>query len=132
MPVTLDVGQTFALPTPERLDSARIAAFAQVGGDDSPAHLNDAQAQAVGFPRALAHGMLGMALLGRLLTETFPDATLLQFSSRFVAMTFHDDLLICTATVATVTDATASFTLKAVNQDDTVVLTGAAAMSFPR
>jgi len=126
------IGQTFALGGPERLDTARIRAFAAAGGDESPAHFSDAEARAVGFPRALAHGMLGMAMLGRLITDHFPQSRMRAFGARFVAMTFHDDVLTCTATVESI-DATAKvahLALLAVKQTGQVVLTGTATVSI--
>jgi acyl dehydratase len=126
------LGQIFSLAKRERLDTARIAAFAEISGDASPSHLSDTQAQAVGFPRALAHGMLGMAFFGRLIVDHFPQSQLRTLRSRFVAMTFHGDLLECTATVDNI-DADRNIvhlSLLAINQHGQTVLTGAAQLSM--
>jgi acyl dehydratase len=120
------IGQIFVAT--ERLDTERIIAFAQVCGDASPAHLIDSEAQAVGFPRALAHGMLGMALLGRLIEQSFPHSSLKAFRTRFVGMTFHDDLLECGVTVDKIDESanTVQLALSATNQEHQTVLTGTA------
>lgn len=120
------VGQIFV--NTERLDTERIIAFAQVCADSSPAHLSDSEAQAVGFPRALAHGMLGMALLGRLIEQSFPQSKLKRFRVRFVGMMFHDDLLQCSATVDKIDRAANALQLAllATHQERQTVITGAA------
>ena len=126
------VGRTFTLSEPERLDSKRIIAFAQAGADASPSHLSDEEAKAVGFPRALAHGMIGMAFLGRLIEHSFPHSRLRSLRARFVAMTYHDDLLWCTATVEKV-DSVANIVelaLSATNQNEQTVLAGSATVSI--
>jgi acyl dehydratase len=124
----LVAGQALTFPA-QRLGTDRIKAFAAVSGDDSPTHLTDAAARMAGFPKALSHGMLGMAFMGRLLLEAFPGTALTAFTCRFTAMTFHDDALECIATVDTMDAATTRFTLSATNQDGVVVLTGTAEMS---
>jgi acyl dehydratase len=130
MPVSkYAVGQIFAAT--ERLETERIIAFARVCGDASPAHLSDSDAQTAGFPRALAHGMLGMALLGGLIEQSFPHSRLKSFGARFVGMMFHNDLLHCAVTVDNIdgTSNTVRLALLATNQERQTVMTGAATVS---
>lgn len=106
------------------LTSDRIATFARFGADDSPSHLDDAEARRIGYPRALAHGILSMALAGRLFHQALPDAQLIRFQSRFVAMTFHNDVLRCHATVRERTGDLVLLDVLIHNQDDKIVMTG--------
>jgi 3-hydroxybutyryl-CoA dehydratase len=46
-----------------------ISAFADLSGDRNPLHLDDGAAHAAGFPRRIAHGVLGLALATGLLNQ---------------------------------------------------------------
>jgi acyl dehydratase len=129
---TLEVGQILRLARPEVLSESKIVAFAAAGADSSPTHLSNAAAREVHLPRALAHGMLGMALMARLLLDHFPQSALKSLQARFVAMTFHEDHLTCTARVDRIVseEHSAYLALLAVNQNGNVVLTGSASVSL--
>jgi acyl dehydratase len=62
-----------------------LARYAEASGDTNPLHLDPAFARKAGFPDVIVHGMLAMALLGRLVTESFPMRRVLGFSARFGA-----------------------------------------------
>jgi len=62
-----------------------LAAFAAASGDENPLHLDPQVARAGGHEDVIAHGMLTMAWLGRLLTENLPQGRLRSFRVRFVA-----------------------------------------------
>ena len=47
------------------------------------------------MPDVIAHGMLSMAYLGRMLTDWQPQARLRKFSSRFAAITHVHDVIAC-------------------------------------
>ncbi|WP_188941845.1 MaoC family dehydratase [Nakamurella endophytica] len=47
----------------------RLVRYAGASGDFNPIHWNDRVASAVGLPGVIAHGMLTMALAGRLVTD---------------------------------------------------------------
>lgn len=130
----LKIGQVLTVERPLRLSKERIAEFAETSGDASIVHLDDQAARDFGFPKALAHGLLGMTLAGRLLTDHFPQHQLKQFSSRFIAMTFVDDVLRCEAVLTGLRDAdegrSAAFSLKAINQNDEIVMTGTALVAL--
>ena len=57
--------------------------YASASGDLNPLHLDAAFARQAGFDDVIVHGMLGMALLGRLMTECLPAYPLLTFRARF-------------------------------------------------
>ena len=125
------IGDRVFLAAPELLDFERIAAFGEVCGDSSPTHLTDAAAQAANFPRAVAHGILGMAFCGRMIENEFPDFKLLTLQARFVAMTFHGDILSCFGTIEAIDTETENMRLSLTvsNQREITVLRGTATLS---
>ena len=114
------------------LSRDRIAAFAETSGDASNVHLDDRVAQEFGFPQALAHGLLGAALAHRLICRHFPQHSIRRVSTRFVAMTFADDVLRCEARITELggTDSATELTITALNQNDEVVMTGDASIAL--
>ena len=53
----------------KHVTQAQIDAYANVSGDHNPIHLDQQAARAVGLDGTIAHGMLGMAFAGQLLTD---------------------------------------------------------------
>ena len=64
-----------------------LALFAGASGDHVPLHIDTDFARRAGMPDVFAHGMLGMAWVGRLITEWAPQSALRSLSVRFVAIT---------------------------------------------
>lgn len=60
-----------------------LAQYAHASGDMNPLHLDEAFARKAGFDNLVVHGMLNMALLGRLLTDHFETDAIRGFSTRF-------------------------------------------------
>ena len=122
----------FVAPPVTRL---QLALFAAAGADPNAIHLDDAVAQASGLPRAIVHGMLTMAFLGRLLTRQFPLSSVRSLDARFVAMAFPGDTITCTGTVTG--SATESgkriveLDVAARNQNGVTLLTGKARVAWP-
>jgi acyl dehydratase len=52
-----------------RISRADLVRYAGASGDFNPIHWSDRMADAVGLPGVIAHGMLTMALAGRLVTR---------------------------------------------------------------
>ena len=121
----------FVAPPVTRL---QLALFAAAGADPNSIHLDDAVAQASGLPRAIVHGMLTMAFLGRLLTRQFPLASVRSLEGRFVAMAFPGDTITCTGTVRGCSmksgEHVVDLDLAARNQDDVTLLTGKACVAW--
>ena len=78
------------------LTRATLALFAGASGDHNPIHTDIHFARAAGMPDVVAHGMLSMAWLGRLLTNWAPQRDLREFSVRFSAMTQVGERIVCT------------------------------------
>jgi len=81
------------------LSRATLALFAGASGDHNPIHIDIDFARAAGMPDVVAHGMLSMAWLGRLLTNWAPQRDLREFSVRFSAMTQVGERIVCTGRV---------------------------------
>jgi acyl dehydratase len=73
------------LPTLElRVTRADLVRYAGASGDFNPIHWSDRAATGVGLPGVIAHGMLTMALAGRLLTRWAGDpAAVRSYGVRF-------------------------------------------------
>lgn len=71
------------LPAVEfRITRADLVRYAGASLDFNPIHLSERFAKAVGLPDVIAHGMLTMALAGRVVTE-WGAGELLDYSARF-------------------------------------------------
>jgi len=67
-----------------QLSRTDLIRYAGASGDFNPIHWSDRVAVAAGLPGVIAHGMLTMALAGRLLTEWTGDpGAVVEFGVRF-------------------------------------------------
>lgn len=103
-----------------------IALFAGGSGDHNEVHLDVDAARAAGMDDVFVQGMLSMAYLGRLLTDTFGQDALLSFSTRFTAITPVGAEPTCAGEVVSVEDGTATVELSVTLADGTQTLLGRA------
>jgi acyl dehydratase len=96
---TLRVGADLPGLTLPPLTRAELARYADASGDHAAVHLDDDYARAMGFPGVIAHGLLVMAYLGRVLSDWQPVERLRSFSCRFVAVTLPGESLRCSGRV---------------------------------
>lgn len=82
----MSVEAGFELPPLElQVTRADLVRYAGASLDFNPIHWNEKFAGEVGLPGIIAHGMLTMALAGRIVTNWLGDPTaVLEFGSRFV------------------------------------------------
>src|SRR5260370_25868402 len=73
--------------------------YAEASGDLNPLHLEAQFARQAGFDDVIVHGMLGMALLGRLITESFARHRLVTFAARFPHITRAGEAIYFPATL---------------------------------
>ncbi|WP_028929143.1 MaoC family dehydratase [Pseudonocardia asaccharolytica] len=85
MPAWSAIAKGDELPPLElRLTRADLVRYAGASGDFNPIHWSDRTAAAVGLPGVIAHGMLTMALAGRLVTRWVGDpAAVRSYAVRF-------------------------------------------------
>jgi len=94
-------------------------------------HTDDAFAQKIGMQGVIVHGMLVMGFLGEYVMKLAGDvAQVKQFSMRFGAMTLPGDAITCTAQVKEIHEAEVVLELTVRKQDQTVVGSGKATLSF--
>jgi len=91
------VGLGYELPSLSlpKISRRTLALYAGAAGDDNPVHIDTDFARAAGVGDVLAHGMLSMAYLGRLLTNWIPQSSIRSFNARFTALTRVGEALIC-------------------------------------
>jgi len=72
-------------PTSVRITRADLVRYAGASLDFNPIHWNERVADEVGLPGVVAHGMLTMAVAGRLVTDWLGDpGALVEYGARFV------------------------------------------------
>lgn len=84
------------LPPVER---TMLGLFAGASGDHNPIHIDLDMARQAGIPDVFAHGMLGMAWLGRLLTAWAPQSRLRRLDVRFQGITHLGNAMCCNGRV---------------------------------
>ena len=110
-----------------------LALFAGASGDHNPIHIDTDFARKAGMPDVFAHGMLGMAWLGRLLTNWAPQSRLRHFDVRFQGITHLANAISCTGRVMEKRDADRSVRVEvqSTNQHGQTKIAGDAWISLP-
>lgn len=120
MTATIKVGDRLpALQLPP-VDRATLALFGGASGDHNPIHIDLDFARRSGMPDVFAQGMLGMAWVGRLITQWAPQSRLRKYDARFAGITHLGNAITCTGEVAELMDvdgeACARVTVSSSNQ----------------
>lgn len=76
-----------------------LALFAGASGDHNPMHIDIDAARRAGLPDVFAHGLLGMAWVGRLLTGWAPQSQLRRFDVRFQGITHLGNEMTCSGRI---------------------------------
>ena len=112
--------------------------YAGASGDFNPIHWSDRVATGMGMPGVIAHGMLTMALAGRLLTDWLGDpALIVEYGVRFSrpVVVPDDDKGVTVSVSATVTevrdDGTVGVSIDVVADDQKVLTQAKAAVRVP-
>ncbi len=72
-----------------------MALYCGASGDHNPIHVDIDYAKESGLDDVIAHGMLSMAYLGRLLTDWVSQSSIRELKTRFTAMTLIGDQVTC-------------------------------------
>lgn len=116
------------------VNRAMLALFAGASGDHNPIHIDLDFARKAGMPDVFAHGMLGMAWLGRLVVAWMPQSRLVSFGVRFQGITHLGHVLDLTGRVLEVTAAdgreVARVELRMANQWGETKITGEAVVAL--
>jgi acyl dehydratase len=125
-------------PLTLRVTRADLVRYAGASGDFNPIHWSDRVAASVGLPGVIAHGMLTMALAGRLVTRWVGDdpAAVRSYGVRFTRpVVVPDDdegaLVEITGKVRSVADGVATVAITAVFEGKTVLGRAQAEVALP-
>ena len=83
----------------EPVSRTNLALYAGASGDHNPLHIDADYANEIGFPDVIAHGMLIMGYLGRVLTNNFSQGKIIEYNVQFSSITNIGDELTCSAKV---------------------------------
>ncbi|MBC7341585.1 MAG: MaoC family dehydratase N-terminal domain-containing protein [Clostridia bacterium] len=120
-------------PLTKLVTDAQIRAYAEASGDANPIHLDASAARARGLQGTVAHGMLGMAFLGQVLTNWVGcNGFVASFKAKFLAMVYPGDIISCYGEVQGKDEGSrsADIDLWAENQQGTKVIRGRATVHF--
>mgnify|MGYP000355127377 FL=1 len=130
----LHVGDMLEPMTHDPISRTTLALFAGASGDHNPIHIDIDFAKSVGLDDVFAHGMLGMAYLGRFLTSITDQKNIRSYSVRFSSITQVGAKLKCIGKVKEITDTSAerllTIELSATDQNNDVKLIGDAVIAF--
>lgn len=90
-----------------------LALFAAGAGDHNPLHLDPDVARAAGFERPVVHGMLTMAYVGRLFTQSFGAGSVRSLHTKFTGAALRGDCIRITATLQSQEGGVARYAVKA-------------------
>ena len=74
--------------------------YCGASGDNNPIHVDFDYAKKAGLEDVIAHGMLSMGYLGRMLTDWIPQKKIRSYKARFTAMTQIGETVSCSGRVA--------------------------------
>ena len=125
------VGDRHEAVVVDDLTRTQLVQYAGASGDYNPLHTDEVFATKVaGYPSVFAHGMLSMAMTGRMLTDWLGDGRLTKFGVRFVKQVWPGDTLTAAATIRDIREEdgvpVADLTVATTNQDGEAVITGTA------
>ncbi|MEO8296505.1 MAG: MaoC/PaaZ C-terminal domain-containing protein [Burkholderiales bacterium] len=131
----LQPGDALPAVTLPPVSRATLALFAGASGDHNPVHIDIDFARAAGLPDVFAHGMLGLAWLGRLLTNWAPQDRLHKLEVRFLGITQLGEVVTCSGTVVEKCEVAgrpgARLQVQATNQQGEVRIAGEAWVQAP-
>jgi len=96
----VEVGDLLGPLTLPPIDRLTLALYCGGSNDHNPIHVDPDAAQSAGLDGVIAHGMLSMAHVGRLLTSWVEQSRVRKFSCRFVGMMLLGDVPVISGEVA--------------------------------
>ena len=81
------------------ISRTNLALYAGASGDHNPLHIDTDYANQIGLPDVIAHGMLIMGYLGRVLTNNMNQNQILEYGVQFSSITNIGDVLCCSGIV---------------------------------
>ena len=81
------------------ISRTNLALYAGASGDHNPLHIDTDYANRIGLSDVIAHGMLIMGYLGRVLTNNVNQNQVLEYGVQFSSITNIGDVLCCSGIV---------------------------------
>ena len=131
----IKIGQEFTELLVENLTRTQIVQYAGASGDFNPLHTDELFAKDVaGYPSTFAHGMLGMALTGKVLTKLFHNSSIKKFGIRFQNIIWPGDTLTAKLVVEKIENDDnikyIELSINTLNQENKIVLNGSASIEI--
>ncbi|MBI88752.1 MAG: dehydratase [Candidatus Marinimicrobia bacterium] len=124
----INIGDKLPKLITEPLTRDILKLYSIASGDHNPIHLDTNYAKGVGLPNIIAHGMLIMSYLTRLITNNIEQASIKEVGVKFTSMTNIGDTLTCLGEVEELTKEndmnSCKINLKVLNQDKDIKLSG--------
>ncbi len=96
----VEVGQELPLLKNAPITHGQLVRYSGASGDFNPIHSDVEAGKQFGLGGTIAHGMLIMGLLGRMITDYLGGpAPLKKFGVRFMSMTRPGEVIICSGTI---------------------------------
>jgi acyl dehydratase len=132
---TVKVGDELPAVQLPAVSRTALALFAGASGDHNPIHIDTDMARRSGMPDVFAQGMLGMAWLGRVLTQWAPQSRLRHFEARFQGITHLGNAMRCSGRIAEKTERNGErgvrIELQSTNQFGQTKIVGEAFVALP-
>ncbi len=124
----INIGDKLPKLITEPLTRDILKLYSIASGDHNPIHHDTNYAKGVGLPNIIAHGMLIMSYLTRLITNNIEQASIKEVGVKFTSMTNIGDTLTCLGEVEELTKEndmnSCKINLKVLNQDKDIKLSG--------
>jgi len=95
----VQVGDAIPKLTTSSVSHLQLVRYAGASGDFNPLHTDPKIGEMIGTGGIIAHGMLIMGFVGRMLSDYVGPTALRKFGVRFKGMTHLDDVITCTGTI---------------------------------
>jgi len=110
------------------ISRTNLALYAGASGDHNPLHIDTDYAKRIGLPDVIAHGMLIMGYLARVLTNNINQKQILEYGVQFSSITNIGETLSCSGIVKEVLGSRSNkilkLELKVKDQDNDTKLKG--------
>jgi len=95
----VQVGDAIPKLTTSSVSHLQLVRYAGASGDFNPLHTDPKIGEMIGTGGIIAHGMLIMGFVGRMLSDYVGPTALRKFGVRFKGMTHLDDVITCTGII---------------------------------
>lgn len=132
----INVGDALPSLTTEPVTHLQLVRYAGASGDFNPLHTDPKVGEMIGTGGIIAHGMLIMGFVGRMLSDYIGPQALRKFGVRFKGMTRLGDVITCTGKITEKFELEGemcvSGTVQALDQRGDVKVTGTFTAALPK